>query len=425
MKIAIIGTGIAGNVVARRLYKEHDITVFEANDYIGGHTHTHQVELEGKTLSVDSGFIVFNHRTYPNFVRLLTELGVAEQKSAMSFSVRCDRTGLEYNGTTINSLFAQRSNLFNPRFHRLIRDILRFNKHARRLLFLQKDSLTLGDYLKLQDYSQEFIDQYLLPMGAAIWSSDPKLMYDFPAAYFVRFFDNHGMLSVNERPDWYVIKGGSNKYVRALVAPFKNKIRLRSPVQEIWRRPDKVMIKSKGAGTEYFDNVFIATHSDQGLRLLCDSTLQEREVLGAIQYQKNDAVLHTDHSLLPNKRLTWAAWNYHVPDQTTRGVTVTYNMNILQSLPLQRQVCVTLNGNQHIDPGKVIARMQYDHPIYTPDAVKAQKRQSEINGVKRTYYCGAYWRFGFHEDGVVSALNALDDFEEKTRHEELYLPRAS
>jgi len=425
MKIAVIGTGIAGNLVARRLCQEHDITVYEANDHIGGHTHTHQIELEGKSVAVDSGFIVFNRKTYPNFVALLKELGVAEQRSDMSFSVRCDRTGLEYNGTTINSLFAQRSNLFNPRFHRMIRDILRFNKQARRLLSLKRDSLTLGDYLKLQGYSREFTDQYLLPMGAAIWSSDPELMYDFPAAYFVRFFDNHGMLSVNDRPSWYVVKGGSNKYVRELVAPFRSRIRLRSPVQEIWRQPDCVVIKSAGAPKEYFDHVFIATHSDQALRLLRDSTLQEREVLGAIKYQRNDVVMHTDESLLPRKRRAWAAWNYHVPDRTTHGVTVTYNMNILQSLPLRQQVCVTLNGNQQIDPQKVITRLEYDHPIFTPEAIAAQQRHSEINGVKRTYYCGAYWRFGFHEDGVVSALNALDDFDKRSRHAELSLPRAS
>lgn len=425
MKIAIVGTGIAGNVVAHRLYRDHEITVFEANDYIGGHTHTHELDIEGRRLAVDSGFIVFNHKTYPNFVRLLRELDVREQPSEMSFSVRCDSSGLEYNGTTLNSLFAQRRNLFRPGFHRMLRDILRFNREAPRLLDIQQDSLTLGDYLKLQDYSSEFIDKYLLPMGAAIWSSDPAVMHAFPAAYFVRFFHNHGMLRVNDRPQWYVIEGGSQRYVERLVAPFRHRIRLNSPIESMYRLPDKVVLKPAGGEKEEFDYAFVATHSDQALRILNDATALEREVLGAFEYQPNEAVLHTDRRMLPKKRLAWAAWNYHIPRQDRCRATVTYNMNILQSLRTQQPVCVTLNGTEHIDPEQIITRMHYEHPIYTPASVAAQRRQAEINGPKRVYFCGAYWRFGFHEDGVISALNALNHFESGLLGEELYLQRAS
>jgi predicted NAD/FAD-binding protein len=410
MKIAIVGSGIAGNFVARRLHAQHDITVFEAAGRIGGHAHTHSIELAGERHEIDTGFIVFNDRTYPNFVALLRELGVESQPSAMSFSVRSEASGLEYNGTSLNGLFAQRRNLLRPSFHRMIRDILRFNRLAPRLLESGTDT-SLGEYLREQRYSRQFIDDYLVPMGAAIWSTDPARMLDFPARYFVRFFHNHGMLSVNERPQWRAIRGGSARYVEKLVAPFRHRIRLHTPVESLRRLPGRVVVQARGAEAEGFDHAFVACHADQALKLLADPTPLEREVLGAIRYQENEAVLHTDTALLPRTRRAWAAWNYHVLPEAASKVALTYNMNVLQTLAGRETFCVTLNRSQDIRPERVLKRLVYHHPLYTPAAVAAQQRQHEVNGARRTYFCGAYWRFGFHEDGVVSALSALRHFE--------------
>jgi predicted NAD/FAD-binding protein len=409
MKIAVVGTGISGNVAAYYLNKNHDITVFEANDYIGGHTHTHDIELNGKQFSVDSGFIVFNYKTYPNFTRLLSELGVEEQLSTMSFGVKCEKTGLEYMGSTINSLFAQRRNLLRPSFWKMIGNILRFNREATTLIETQGDDITLGDYLQRGNYSQVFIDYYLVPMAAAVWSADLKLMFKFPARYLIQFFHNHGLLSVNDRPDWYVIKGGSKSYVTALTSEFKDKIRLNCPVNLVERTPAGVKITSS-YGEEQFDAVFMACHSDQALGILNQPTKVEQEVLGAINYQPNEVLLHTDQTVLPKRKRAWAAWNYHLLDDDQDQVPVTYNMNILQGLDSPEQFCVTLNNTSAIDPSKVLKRMRYAHPIYTVEAVAAQARHDEINrdGI---YYCGAYWRYGFHEDGVTSALNALNQFD--------------
>lgn len=425
MKIAIIGSGIAGNVIAHHLHRAHDITVFESASHVGGHTHTHQVDLDGERHAIDSGFIVFNNWTYPNFMALLDELGVASQPSAMSFSVRNEHSGLEYNGTSLNRLFAQRLNIMRPSFHRFLREILRFNQTATQVFDL-KEEITLGDYLAQARYSRAFIDNYLIPMGAAIWSTDPARMLLFPARFFVRFFHNHGMLSVDRRPQWRAICGGSARYVDKLVAPFRNRIRLNTPVQLVRRAPGHVMVKTHGAEAERFDYAFIACHSDQALRMLADASVLEREVLGAITYQPNEAVLHTDTSLLPRRKLAWAAWNYHVSGrQETHGAaTLTYNMNILQNLKSRHTFCVTLNRTADIAPEKIIKRLRYEHPLYTSVGVAAQQRQSEVNGVNRTFYCGAYWRYGFHEDGVVSALDALKHFDE-TLHAQRHLSRVA
>jgi predicted NAD/FAD-binding protein len=409
MKIAVIGTGIAGNVAAYYLHKKHEITVFEANDYIGGHTHTHDIELHGKQFAVDSGFIVFNYKTYPNFTRLLRELGVEEQLSSMSFGVKCERTGLEYMGSTINSLFAQRRNLLRPSFWKMIGDILRFNRDATALIETEADDITLGDYLQIGNYSQIFIDYYLVPMAAAVWSADLKLMFQFPARYLIQFFHNHGLLSINDRPDWYVIKGGSKSYVSALTSGFKDKIRLNCPVNSVERTPTGVKIIS-AYGEEHFDAVFMACHSDQALSILSQPTKVEQEVLGAIEYQPNEVLLHTDQTVLPRRKRAWAAWNYHLLDADQGQVPVTYNMNILQGLDCTQQFCVTLNNSSAIDPSKVLKQMRYFHPIYTVEAVAAQARHGEISR-DRIYFCGAYWGYGFHEDGVVSALNAVDQFD--------------
>lgn len=409
MKIAVIGSGISGNVAAYHLNKTHDITVYEANDYIGGHTHTHDIRHKGKQYCVDTGFIVFNHKTYPNFIALLDELGVEEQLSTMSFGVKCDKTGLEYMGSTINSLFAQRRNIFRPSFWRMILDILRFNREATNLLQASSDDISLGDYLEQYKYSAVFINHYLVPMAAAVWSADLKLMFDFPARYLIRFFHNHGLLSVNDRPDWYVIKGGSKTYARALTRAFKDKIKLSTPVTQVERIDGGVRVTSS-EGEETFDAVFFACHSDQALRMIKSPTDTEKQTLGAIKYQDNEVVLHTDASVMPKRKIAWAAWNYHLLEGDQSRVPVTYNMNILQSLDCEDQFCVTLNNTDAIDQSKVLKRLNYNHPIYTKESVAAQARHAEIN-TDRFYFCGAYWRYGFHEDGVVSALEAIKQFE--------------
>jgi predicted NAD/FAD-binding protein len=411
MKIAIIGSGIAGNVIAHRLHREHDITVYEAGDHIGGHTHTHSVEQAERQYAVDTGFIVFNNRTYPNFVALLDELGVASQESSMSFSVRCEASGLEYNGTTLNSLFAQRRNILRPAFLGMVRDILRFNREARDLLRVAGDEPPLGEVLARGRYGRAFIEHYIVPMGAAVWSTDPESMLGFPARFFVRFLDNHGMLTVNDRPRWRTICGGSARYVEKLTAPFRDRIRLRTRVEWVRRLPGSVIIKAQGHESARFDAAFLACHSDDALALLTDPSAAEREVLGAIPYQDNQAVLHTDSRLLPRKRLAWAAWNYHAVPQHRGPVALTYNMNILQRLDAPTPFLVTLNRADAIDPACIIKRIHYRHPLFTPASVAAQARQREVNGPLRTYYCGAWWRNGFHEDGVVSALDALSQFE--------------
>jgi predicted NAD/FAD-binding protein len=423
-KIAIIGTGIAGNVAAYKLRDEHDITVFESGNYVGGHTNTVDVFENGQRFAVDTGFIVFNERTYPNFIQLLNEIGQASQESTMSFSVQSGNGDFEYCGTTLNTLFAQRRNVLRPSFYRMIRDILRFNRTALPSAERLGDSVTLGNFLAENAYSQEFIDHYLVPMAAAIWSAEPVTILDMPVSFLVRFFDNHGLLQVSDRPVWRVIKGGSREYVSKLVAGHRDRIRLNSRVEAIRRIDDRVEIRSASGGSELFDYVFLACHSDQALSLLRDPTRTEQEVLGAIRYQANEAVLHTDESLMPQRKDAWAAWNYHIPKDPSRHVAVTYNMNLLQGLAARKQYCVTLNADQHIDPDKVIRRVQYEHPIYSREAVAAQRRQSEVNGA-RTFFCGAYWRNGFHEDGVVSALNAVSHFNDRLTDEQQHLRRAS
>jgi len=424
MKIAVVGSGIAGNVAAYYLNKKHDITLFETNNYVGGHTHTHDIEAIDGQLAIDTGFIVFNYKTYPHFTALLKELGVEVQISDMSFSVKCEKTGLEYNGTTLNSLFSQRKNLFSPKFYKMIRDILRFNKESVEDLHSGKAEMPLGEYLQKNNYGEKFITQYLVPMGAAVWSAEPEGMMSFPAGFFIRFFHNHGMLSVSDRPQWYVIKGGSREYVKKLTAEFADKIHTSSGVKNIKRTVNGVELVLNNNEIHHFDEVFIATHSDEALNLLEDASAIEKTTLGAIPYQVNEAILHTDDSILPKKRLAWAAWNYHILKNQNDRVALTYNMNILQSLDSKQTFCVTLNNEAAIDKNKIIKKMRYEHPIFTEDGMLAQQKQADINGINHTYFCGAYWRFGFHEDGVWSALQALKHFEEIT-DAQLHIRRAS
>lgn len=420
MKIAVIGSGIAGNVAAYKLSANHDVTVFEKNSHIGGHTHTHELQVAGELLSIDTGFIVFNDRTYPNFKRLLKELGVGAQDTQMSFSVKSDASGLEYCGSNLNTLFAQRRNIFNVRFYRLIVEILRFNKKGKEFIALSED-MTLSQFLHRENFSAYFAQNYLLPMGAAIWSTDPAKMANFPAKFFLRFFANHGLLDIKNRPQWHVVPGGSKNYLTPLIQPFKDSIRLNCAVKSVRRADNGVYISTEHQAEEFFDTAFIASHSDEALNFLSDASDQEQQVLSAIKYQSNEVVLHTDASLLPKRKKAWAAWNYNIGVPNSAGnkeqaVALTYNMNLLQGLKSSEQICVTLNYSDAIDQSKIIKKLSYHHPIFTPDSVTAQTRQADINGALNCYYCGAYWGNGFHEDGVVSALKALEHFEANLKH---------
>ena len=414
MKIAIIGSGIAGLTSAYLLNRSHDITLFEAEDWVGGHTHTVPVMVDGQQYAIDTGFIVFNDWTYPNFIKLMDQLGVASQPTEMSFSVSDPHSGVEYNGNNLNSLFAQRRNLLSPRFWGMLRDILRFNKQVQKdLLGGQIDSeITLGDYLQQQGYGQRFIEHYIVPMGAAIWSMSLADMLGFPLQFFVRFFRNHGLLSVTNRPQWRVIQGGSSAYVQPLTASFAERIRLNCPVQRVERQADGVTVISS-AGSEFFDEVVFACHSDQALRLLAASSLREREILGALRYADNDVVLHTDTRLLPSRKLAWASWNYRLGGQLEQPAALTYNMNILQGIEAPQTFCVSLNQTAAIDPTRILARQTYAHPQYSLAATAAQQRWNEISGLQHTHFCGAYWASGFHEDGVVSALRVAESFGEQ------------
>ena len=423
MRIAVIGSGISGMVAAYHLSRAHQVTVFESGAHIGGHTHTVDVEYQGREYAVDTGFIVYNDWTYPNFVRLLDTLGVPWQPSPMSFSVRCEKSGLEYNGTSINSLFAQRRNIARPSFLRMVADILRFNRRAPELLESGAPTCTLAQYLAREAYSRYFVDHYIIPMGAAIWSSRPVDMLQFPARFFVEFFANHGFLSIDDRPAWRVIRGGSREYVKRLTASYAKGVQLNTPVAAVKRQPGQVLVRLKNGAVENFDQLFIACHSDQALKLLSDPSPEEREILGSIPYQANEAVLHTDSSLMPRRPLAWAAWNYHLPIEPCGRVTVTYNMNILQTLAAPAQFLLTLNRSNDVDPRKILGRYVYHHPVFTSAAVAAQARRREINGVRRTYYCGAYWSYGFHEDGVKSALVSVEEFRRRQNHEQPHLQR--
>ena len=414
MKIAIIGSGIAGLTSAYLLQREHDITVFEAQDWIGGHTHTVPVRLDGREYAVDTGFIVFNDWTYPNFIQLLQQLGVGFKPTEMSFAVSDPDTGVEYNGHDLNSLFAQRSNLLSPRFWGMIRDILRFNKKA--LSDLEQGRIaadtTLGQYLSQNGYGQRFIEHYIVPMGAAIWSMSLADMLGFPLQFFVRFFKNHGLLSVSNRPQWYVIEGGSSAYVAPLTKGFAERIRLNCPVSRVERDEQGVTLESP-AGRERFDAVIFACHSDQALQLLAEPSASELEILGALRYADNDVVLHTDTRVLPKRRLAWASWNYRLGGPTRQPAAVTYNMNILQGIESDHTFCVSLNQTDAIDPAHILGRYRYAHPQYSLDGLRAQARWQELLGEQHSYYCGAYWANGFHEDGVVSALRVAEAFGER------------
>lgn len=403
MRIAVIGSGIAGLASAWLLSRKHDVVLFEANNYLGGHTHTHDVELLGKHYVVDTGFIVHNRAHYPLLTRLLDELGVASQPTTMSFSVRNEASGLEYNANNLDALFCQRRNLVSPRFLGMLRDLLRFYREAPALLANDEPGPTLGDYLTAHRYGDAFRDEHLVPMASALWSSPSRQILEFPARYLVGFMANHQMLQVAGRPEWRVVRGGSSAYVRALRRNWRVEERLNCPARCVRRYPGYVEVVS-AVGHEYFDQVVLACHSDEALAILADASAGERTVLGAIPYQENDVVLHTDATLLPGNRKAWAAWNACIPDNPAEACTVSYCMNLLQGIDSPEPFVVTLNRSHAIDPAKVLRRIRYHHPVYTHGSVAAQRRKPEIQGADRTWFAGAYWGFGFHEDGMRSAV---------------------
>jgi hypothetical protein len=403
MRIAVVGSGIAGLASAWLLSRRHEVTLFEAAGYFGGHTHTHDVEQQGRRYRIDSGFIVHNPDHYPLLTRMFEQLGVASQPTTMSFSVHNEASGLEYNAATLDTLFCQRRNLLSPRFIGMVRDLMRFYREAPALLFTQEPGPTLADYLIEHRYGDAFRDEHLIPMASALWSSPASQILTFPARYLVQFMANHQMLQVSDRPEWRVVKGGSSTYVSALREHWSASERLNCTVRAVRRHADGVEIESD-AGVEHFDHVVMACHSDQALALLMDADEREHAILGAMPYQANDTVLHTDASMLPRQRKAWAAWNAWLPSDPAEACTVSYCMNLLQGIDSPQPFVVTLNRSAAIDPGKVLARMQYHHPVYSHASVAAQSRKAEIQGQRHTWFAGAYWGWGFHEDGMRSAV---------------------
>jgi len=412
VRIAVIGSGVSGLVAAYLLRRSHEVTVFEADRRIGGHVHTVDVPADDGVWAVDTGFIVFNRGNYPGFCRLLEKLGVASQPSDMSFAVRDDRDGTEYRGSSLDTLFAQRRNLLRPRFWGLVRDILRFFREAGGLLAADPE-LTLGQWLDARRFGRAFQEQHILPMGAALWSMPLDDVRGFPARHFAAFLANHHMLQVKDRPPWRVVRGGSRTYVDALVRGWREEIRTATPIARVERRPGAALVTPSGGGTERFDHVVLACHSDQALRLLGDPTDREREVLGAIGFRDNDVVLHTDAArVLPRRRKAWASWNYRVTPGPRPVASVSYHMNRLQTLPARDDFCVSLNETAHLDPAAIKGRWTYAHPQFTTAAVAAQAQHDALNAHETTSYCGAYWGWGFHEDGVQSALKVARRFGE-------------
>lgn len=419
MKIAVIGSGISGLACAYYLHRDHEVHVIESENRVGGHTATVDVAMGGRRFAIDTGFIVFNDWTYPNFIALLDELGVSSKPTEMSFSLSDKLSGLEYAGSNLNTLFAQRRNLLSPRFLGMLRDILRFNREAVADLEagVLEEGTTLGEYLASRGYGQAFIDYYLVPMGAAIWSADVPVMLDFPLQFFVRFFRNHGLLSVRNRPQWRVIEGGSREYLKPLCDGFSSRIRTGTRIEGVRRLEQGAQVRFAGGREEFFDAVVFACHSNQALALLEDPTREERKVLGAIPYQANEVTLHTDTRLLPSCRRAWSSWNYQRRPDTQRP-TLTYNMNILQGLSAPETFCVTLNDRKSINPHKILGQFSYDHPVFTVAGMAAQQRWDEVSRGS-TWYCGAYWHNGFHEDGVTSALRVAKAIGTSKRTQQL------
>lgn len=407
-RIAIVGSGISGLGAAHYLQHAYDVTVFEHNYYPGGHTATKKIHVPEGEFEIDTGFIVYNEWTYPNFIRLLNELKVDSLKTDMGFSVSCEQSGLEYSGTSLSTMFAQKMRWLSPKHWRFIREIVKFNNHSKALLDANAvdEALTLGEYIKQLKLSDYFAQKYLIPMGAAIWSSGLQQMYDFPALYFLRFFKNHGLLNITDRPQWHVIKGGSKSYVDALLKNATFKLKLNQPISAIEIEDGQVIVITESI-SYHFDHVIMACHSEQALALLTTPTDAHTQVLGALTYQMNDVVLHTDISLLPTIKSTWSSWNYRIKHDTSSLPTLTYSMNILQNLTCDTQFCVTLNDTDAIDASKILGEYCYSHPVYNQGTLQAQGQRDLINGKHNIWFCGAYWYAGFHEDGLRSALDVV------------------
>lgn len=420
-RIAIIGSGVSGLVAAHNLHPSAELVVFEADDRVGGHVNTVEVHEAEQTLGIDTGFIVYNERNYPGFATLLDDLGVATKPSDMSFSVSSPVTGLEYRGTNLNTLLARRSNVVRPSFVRMVSDVPRFNRAARALLDHDDITLSLDDFLRRERFSQPFVDDYLIPLGAAIWSANPQEFSAFPVASLARFLDQHGLLSLGHRPPWRTVVGGAQRYVDALTTPIRNQIRTRCAVRVVERDDVGVLVRSDARPEgERFDRAVFATHADTTLALLASPTAEEVAVLGAFRFQRNRATLHTDERLLPKRRRAWASWNYRRTGDDQRVPVLTYYANRLQDLESTTNYCITLNADDAIDPSKVIASFDYTHPTFDEAALRAQRRHGDIDGRLRTHFAGAYWGYGFHEDGVQSALRVV---ERMSRADEVVMAR--
>lgn len=413
MRIAIVGSGIAGITASCLLEGAHEVTIFESESRLGGHAHTVDVALGDKNFRVDTGFIVYNEATYPNFIKLLERFKVATQWSDMSFSVQAPSAGLEYASQGLGAFFAQRSNAVRPVHWRLLAEIFRFNKLARRFLSRGGSNATLREFLEVNNFSEYFRDYYVTPLLAAIWSAAPGEVGDYPAGYFLNFFLNHGLLEVKTGPRWRVVQGGSGTYVDAFTRHYRDRVRLATPVQSILRERDGVLVQPQQGEPERFDHVVLAVHSDVALGMLADPSDAETEILSAIAYRDNDVVLHTDTSLMPRQARAWASWNYYLPESGAEQATLTYDMNRLQGIEASTRFLVSLNSSHRIDPTKVLGRYRYAHPVYTAKGIEAQGRHAEISGQRRTHYCGAYWGYGFHEDGVKSGLAVGAFFDRK------------
>lgn len=412
MKIAIIGSGISGLTSAYLLHKKHDITLFESNNYIGGHTNTITVNDENNNqLNVDTGFIVYNNDTYPNFVKILNKLKVETQPSTMSFSLSCERSGMEYGTGNLKALFGNKSNIISFQFYKLLFGIFTYFKKAKTFLKHNNDfSYTVHDFIKSAKINNYTYEKFILPMASAIWSTNFDEIEQMPAKYLFEFYKNHDLLSINPSKKWRVIKGGSKQYVSKLIKPFENRIRINSKVHSIKRDKNTIYLKSDHNEKEEFNAVILACHSDQALKILEDSTNQEKEILANIPYQLNQAILHTDTSVLPKNKKMWSSWNSYIPKEQNSNVSLTYNMNILQSIKSKNTFCVSINMENNINPSKIIKKINYSHPTFNKKSVFAQSQKNRISGIKNTYFAGAYWRYGFHEDGVLSALDVCKNF---------------
>ncbi|MDA8561649.1 FAD-dependent oxidoreductase [Gammaproteobacteria bacterium] len=403
MRIAIVGSGISGLTAAFLLNKKHDVYVFEKENWIGGHTHTLDVIENNRNLAIDTGFIVFNDKTYPYFNKLLNKLGVEKQKTTMSFSVANQYRGIEYNGTDLKGIFAQRQNILNINFIKMLVSILKLNKIAKGITKLDYN-LSLADFISEYKINHYTVENYLLPMCCAIWSCEQEQMLDTPARFLFNFLNNHGMLNINDRPQWYTVKNGSKQYVNALVGSESIKFYKDSPVQKVIRTESSVKINTSNE-SHVFDKVIMATHANDTLTLIENPNSEEANILSCFPYQDNHVALHTDTSVLPKNRRAWAGWNYRVDEGNKQSCRLSYNMNILQNIQSKTTYCVSVNQSDLIDKNKLIAEFTYAHPVYTQSGLKAQKQQLAISGVNNIFYCGAYWRYGFHEDGVRSALH--------------------